>query len=122
MRLYKGGIGQASWALHRLTGIGVLLFLFTHIADTALVKAGPEWYNKIIAIYRIPLFGISEIFLFAAVLFHALNGLRIVIIDFWPESTVYHKLLFKGMMGIFLAVFLPVGWIMLGHALHGGAH
>ena len=48
--LYRGGVGQWSWVLHRLTGIGVLLFLFFHILDTALILVGPELYNRIIAI------------------------------------------------------------------------
>ena len=113
MSLYRGGVGQWSWMLHRVTGVGVLLFLFTHILDTALVVLGPDLYNKVIAIYRLPLFGLSEIGLFAAVLYHSLNGVRICVIDFWPASTRYHKQMFYAVMVIFLAVFLPVGWIML---------
>ncbi len=118
--LYRGGVGQWSWALHRLTGIGVLLFLFFHILDTALILVGPNLYNRIIAIYRLPLFGLSEIALFGAVLYHALNGIRIIVIDFWPASTRYHKQMFYAVAGLFLLVFLPVGWIMLGHVFHGG--
>ena len=119
MTVYKGGIGQWAWILHRITGVAVLLFLFTHILDTALVMAGPVWYNKIIMIYRMPVFGIMEIGLFAAVLYHAINGVRIVIIDFWPASTVYHKQMFIVEAVLFFLVFLPVAWIMLGHAVRG---
>ena len=119
MSVYRGGVGQWSWLFHRLTGIGVLLFLFIHILDTALVIVGREMYNRIIQIYRLPLFGLGEIALFAAVLYHSLNGIRIIVIDFWPASTRYHKQLFYGVVALFLAVFLPVAWIMLGHVLHG---
>lgn len=118
---YRGGIGQWAWILHRVTGVGVLLFLLTHILDTALILLGPEWYNKIIAIYRHPVFGLMEIGLFAAVLYHALNGVRIILVDFWVESTLYHKQMFFIEMALFLAIFLPVAWIMLGHILRGGA-
>ena len=120
MTIYKGGIGQWSWALHRLTGVGVLIFLIFHILDTALIMVGPELYNKIIAVYRMPLFGLSEIGLFAAVLFHALNGVRIIVIDFWPASTRWHKQMFGAVVALFFLIFIPVGWIMLGHVLHGG--
>jgi len=120
MSMYRGGVGQWSWMLHRVTGIGVLLFLFTHILDTALVALGPELYNKVIALYRLPLFGLGEIGLFAAVLYHSLNGIRICVIDFWPASTRWHKQMFYAVMFLFLLVFIPVGWIMLDHALHGG--
>ncbi len=119
MTIYRGGIGQWSWALHRLTGIGVLLFLFIHILDTALLLLGRDWYNKMIAIYRMPLFGLMEIGLFAAVLYHALNGIRIVIIDFWPASTVHYKKMFLAEVVVFFLVFLPVSWIMLGHVMQG---
>ena len=121
MTLYRGGIGQWSWILHRLTGVGVLLFLFFHILDTALILLGPELYNKIIQVYRMPLFGLSEILLFGAVLYHSLNGIRIIVIDFWPASTRYHKTMFLIVLVVFVAVFLPVAGIMLGHIL-AGAH
>lgn len=109
-----------SWALHRLTGVGVMLFLIIHILDTALILLGPEWYNRIIQLYRLPVFGLMEIGLFAAVLYHAVNGVRIIVIDFWPASTVYYKTMFWIQMVIFLAVFIPVTVIMLGHVMHGG--
>ena len=117
MNPYRGGIGQWSWVLHRVTGVAVLLFLFFHILDTALILAGPVWYNRIILVYRHPLFGLMEIGLFAAVLYHSVNGVRITLVDFYPESTVYYKQMFAVQMVLFALVFLPVGWIMLGHIL-----
>ncbi len=117
MTIYRGGIGQWAWVLHRITGVGVLLFLFTHILDTALILLGPGLYNRVIGIYRLPLFGIAEIFLFAAVLYHALNGIRIIVIDFWPASAQYQKQLFAAVMGVFTLVFVPVAFIMVGHIL-----
>lgn len=122
MTIYRGGIGQWSWVAHRVTGVAVLLFLFTHILDTALIMVGPVWYNKIIAIYRLPFFGLLEILLFAAVLYHALNGVRIILVDFWIPSIARHKQMFAIQMVLFTLIFLPVAWIMLGPVLHGGAH
>ena len=92
---YRGGEGQWSWMLHRVTGVGVLLFLLAHILDTALIALGPEHYNAIIAIYRLPFFRVGEVGLAAAVLYHALNGIRIIIIDFWPGTTVIQKQMFR---------------------------
>ena len=121
MTTYRGGVGQWSWALHRATGVAVLAFLFTHILDTALILLGPEWYNRVIQVYRHPFFGLMEIGLFAAVLYHALNGIRITVVDFYPESTVYYKPMFTVQMVVFAAVFLPAAWIMWGHILAGGS-
>ena len=116
MSVYRGGVGQWSWALHRLTGVGVLIFLCLHILDTALIALGPEHYNQIIAIYRLPIFRVMEVGLFACVLFHALNGVRIILIDCWVDLTRIHATLFKIQMVCFVVIMVPVAWIMI-HAL-----
>ncbi|MDQ7025630.1 MAG: succinate dehydrogenase, cytochrome b556 subunit [Anaerolineae bacterium] len=82
---YRGAIGQWSWVLHRLTGLGVVLFLFLHVIDTAWAVFAPESYVEAIATYQSPLFTIGEFFLVACVVYHALNGLRIVMMDFRPD-------------------------------------
>lgn len=113
MSVYRGGIGQWSWALHRLTGIGVLIFLCLHILDTALIVLGPEHYNSIIQLYRRPLFRVMEVGLFASVLYHALNGLRIILIDVWVDLTRFHRALFYVVIALFVLAMIPVAWIML---------
>jgi len=113
--MYKGGSGQWAYIMHRVTGVGVFLFLLIHIVDTALLGWGPDIYNKAMDIYRHPLFKLGEIGLFAAVLFHAVNGVRIVTFDFWVGAMRFHKQMFWIGMVIFLIVFIPVSWIMLQH-------
>lgn len=110
---YKGGTGQWAWVLHRVTGVGVLLFLFAHIIDTVLVAWGPEVYDKVIGIYKQPAFRFLEVGLLAAVLYHALNGVRIIIIDFWEDTMAYERQLFYAVTALFMAIFLPSAWIML---------
>ena len=112
MSVYRGGIGQWSWIAHRITGVGVLIFLILHILDTALVMLGPEHYNQIIALYRHPVFRVSEIGLFACVLYHALNGVRILLIDFWPSLTRIHRQLFLVEMILFVTAMIPVTYLM----------
>lgn len=110
---YRGGEGHWSYLLHRVTGVGVLVFLLAHIVDTAVIGWGPEPFNKVMALYRHPVFRVSEVGLFAAVLFHALNGLRIVIIDFWPGATKHHKKLFWIEAVSFAVIMVPVAVLML---------
>lgn len=110
---YRGGIGQWSWALHRVTGVGVLVFLLLHILDTSLIILGPEHYNTIIALYRVPIFRVMEVGLFAAVLFHALNGVRIILVDFWPDLTRVHRQLFYAELVLFVVAMIPVAYLML---------
>ena len=90
-----------SWLLHRVTGVGVLIFLLIHILDTAFLMLGPELYNRVMALYRHPLFLVGEVVLVAMVLYHALNGVRIIIVDFWPESTVLQREMFYTVMVLF---------------------
>ena len=113
--MYRGGEGQFAWALHRLTGLGVLLFLVLHILDTFFIVFGPALYNKVIELYRQPLFRVGEIGLAGAVLFHALNGMRITLMDFFPALLDRQKQLFYAVMAIFALVFVPAAWAMLKH-------
>ncbi len=110
---YKGGAGQWAWILHRLTGVGVLVFLLVHIVDTAFLGWGPELYNKAMAFYRMPVFRVGEVFLAGSVLFHALNGVRIIIIDFWPEATVSHRRWVYAVGIAFAVLFVPAAIVML---------
>jgi succinate dehydrogenase / fumarate reductase cytochrome b subunit len=110
--VYKGGQGQWSWALHRITGIAVLFFLFVHIADTALVGFGPRLYNKVVHAYHNPVIRLLEIGLAAAVLFHALNGVRIILIDFFPKLADYHKQLFNAVVGLYIVLLVPAVYFM----------
>ena len=111
--MYRGGAGQWAWVLHRFTGLGVLLFLFLHILDTALVLVGPETYDKVVKIYALPVFRVGEVGLAAAVLYHALNGIRITVLDFWPELSAWQRELFYGVIALFVALFLPSAYLML---------
>ncbi len=110
---YRGTpTGWGSWLAHRVTGVGILLFLFAHIVDTALVGWGPDAYNRVVAVYHHPIVQIMELGLVGAVIYHALNGLRVMVIDFWPKSTQYHRQLFWGTMLLFGASMVPITWIM----------
>lgn len=104
---YRGYEGHWAWILHRVTGLGVLLFLALHIVDIFLLSLGPQIFNSLLVIYRAPVARIFDAFLLFGVLFHALNGLRIVIIDFWPGATRAHKTLFWIEFFIFLIIFVP---------------
>lgn len=82
---YRGKEGQISFWLHRLTGLGTLLFLVIHILDTSTVYFAPALYEHAIGLYQSTPFMIGEIFLVFAVLFHGANGLRIALFDLFPH-------------------------------------
>ncbi len=104
---YRGYEGHWAWILHRVTGLGVLLFLALHIVDIFLLSLGPQIFNSLLVLYRSPVARVFDVFLLFGLLFHALNGLRIVVIDFWPGATRAHKTLFWVECLIFLVIFVP---------------
>ncbi|MCS4276822.1 succinate dehydrogenase / fumarate reductase cytochrome b subunit [Mycetocola sp. BIGb0189] len=83
-----------SWVFHRITGVAIFFFLLVHVLDTALVRVSPEAYDAVIGTYQTPIMGIGEVGLVAAIVFHAFNGLRIILVDFWSKGTRYQKLMF----------------------------
>lgn len=92
--LYRGKVGMWSWVLHRITGVAIFFFLLVHVLDTALVRVSPEAYNVVIESYKTPLIGLAELGLVGAILFHGLNGLRIIAIDFWSKGTRFQSIMF----------------------------
>ncbi len=113
---YRGGVGQWSWAAHRITGVFVLAFLFGHIVDTFAVGFGPELYDETISLYQQWWFKPFELALIGAVLYHALNGLRIIIFDFWPSTVLKQKQFAYVELVLFVVGFTPAAVIMLKSA------
>jgi succinate dehydrogenase cytochrome b subunit len=113
---YRGGIGQWSWAAHRITGVLVVAFLFGHIVDTFALGFGPELYDETISLYKQWWFKPFEVALIAATLFHALNGMRIILFDFWPGLALRQKQFALVEFVLFAAGFLPAAFFMLRSA------
>ncbi|UCG76189.1 MAG: succinate dehydrogenase, cytochrome b556 subunit [Gemmatimonadota bacterium] len=110
---YRGGTGYLLWALHRATGVGVLLFLALHIVDIFLLGFGPELFNELLFLYKAPWARVGEVFLLFGVTFHALNGLRIIVQDFSPRLWAHQRRLVVLEIVVFVIIFLPAAWIMI---------
>jgi succinate dehydrogenase / fumarate reductase, cytochrome b subunit len=83
---YRGKEGQPYFLLHRITGLGMVLFLTFHILDTATVYFAPSLYPKAIDLYRTTLFGIGEIVLMFCVFYHGVNGLKLAYFDLFSPK------------------------------------
>ncbi|OJX97868.1 MAG: succinate dehydrogenase, cytochrome b556 subunit [Micrococcales bacterium 73-15] len=95
-----------SWVLQRVTGMLLFLFLLVHVLDTALVRVSPEVYNEVIGTYKTPIMGIGELGLVAAILFHAFNGVRIILVDFLAKGPRYQRVMFWIVIGVAVVLFL----------------
>ena len=114
--MYKGGIGQWSWVAHRVTGVGIIAFLFGHIVDTFAIGFGPELYNETVSLYKQWWFTPAEVVLIGAVIYHALNGLRIILFDFYPGLALKQKTFAYAELVLFVAAFVPAAIFMLVNA------
>jgi succinate dehydrogenase / fumarate reductase, cytochrome b subunit len=105
--LYRGDPGMWSWVLHRITGVATFFFLFVHVLDTALVRVNPDTYDAVIDTYKNPLVGLMEIGLVGVVLYHALNGVRVMLVDFWSKGPKYQRVMLWTILAIWFLVMIP---------------
>jgi len=104
--LYRGNEGMWSWVLHRITGVAIFFFLLVHVLDTALIRVSPEAYNAVIGTYKTPIMGLGEVALVGAIVFHAFNGLRIILVDYWSKGTRYQRAMFWIVIALWVVVML----------------
>ncbi|WP_127783893.1 succinate dehydrogenase, cytochrome b556 subunit [Rhodococcus sp. X156] len=122
--LYKGDPGMWSWVAHRITGVATFFFLFVHVLDTALVRVSPHDYDVIIETYKNPVVNLMEVGLVGAVLYHALNGVRIVLVDFWEKGPKFQRLMLWIILAVWIVVMIPGTYFMMERTvrdLFGGA-
>jgi succinate dehydrogenase / fumarate reductase cytochrome b subunit len=110
---YRGDLGMWSWVAHRITGVLTFFFLFAHVLDTALVRVSPNAYDKVISLYKNPLVNVMELGLVGAILYHALNGLRVMLVDFWAGGARYQRLMLWVIVAVWIVVMVPSAYFML---------
>lgn len=86
---YKGGGPMLAWVLHRITGLGMIVFVALHVIASFLTQQlGSDLGIFINTIYQSLVF---QLFVIFGVLFHGVNGLRIIALDIWPKLIRYQK-------------------------------
>jgi succinate dehydrogenase / fumarate reductase, cytochrome b subunit len=110
---YRGREGMWTWILHRMTGLGILLFLIIHVVETATVIYYPDIYDAFLASYKTALFRVAELFIIFAVLYHAVNGLRIIIQDFWPLMMQLQRQMTWAVAITTILAMIPITWLLL---------
>lgn len=79
---YKGQGPMLTYILHRIAGTGLFIFFITYI----LALAGVSFIH---VLYQNWLFQVIVLF---CAMFHAINGMRLTILDIWPRLQQYqHK-------------------------------
>ena len=108
---YEKAPGAWSWGLHRITGLGLMFYLYLHIFALTALQKGPEAFNAEMVLFKSPIFMFLEWALFGLVLFHSFNGFRIVLIDL-ADGAKYHKKLLYWLTAISIALFIGMGYVI----------
>jgi succinate dehydrogenase / fumarate reductase, cytochrome b subunit len=118
--MYRGREGQWAFLLHRVSGVAVALFLLLHVLDISLVMWGPEGpFDAFLAFYHNWPFRIGLIMVIAAVVYHGLNGLRIILMDFTTWGVRYQRVLWYSVLGLTTIIGVPVLWKIVPEILAG---
>ena len=114
---YRGKQGMLNWLLHRVTGLGIVLFVGTHVVVSFF---GQQFGNDIaFAINGVYESWPFQIFVYFSVLFHAFNGSRLALMDLFPSLIRFQKELVWLQWIVFVPVYaFPVA-IMVSNALSG---
>ena len=78
----RWGLERYLYTLHRITGLGLLAYFLAHVVVTSSRALGPEEWAAAMAAVAGPVFRIAEFLVFAAFTFHAVNGVRLVLVGF----------------------------------------
>jgi succinate dehydrogenase / fumarate reductase cytochrome b subunit len=111
---YRWHTGYVAWLLNRITGVLVILYLTAHVWVVHHLSHGPQAYGKVMKVLANPFFTLLEIGLIGVVLYHALNGVRVILVDF-GRSAWTQKRTFWVVMGIGLALFVICAWPLVGN-------
>jgi succinate dehydrogenase / fumarate reductase, cytochrome b subunit len=87
------------------------------VLDTALVRVSPNSYDRVIDTYKNPFVNLLELGLVGAVLYHGLNGIRVMLVDFWAKGAKYQKQMLWTVVTIWVVVMVPGAYFMLEHSV-----
>jgi len=110
---YKGGGPMLTFILHRIGGVGMALFVTVHILASFLGGKGGVFVNTIYENW------IFQIFIFFCALFHAINGLRITIVDLFPKLLVHQREAIWVEWAVFIPLFAIAVFVIMSTALGG---
>jgi succinate dehydrogenase / fumarate reductase cytochrome b subunit len=108
--------GSVAWALHRITGVALAVYLLPHFISINSARGGREAFDAALGWYTGPLIAASEFVLVLAVAFHMFNGIRIIAVDFFDLSH-RQKVLFWLVMAGCAAVLLGASLVFVPRML-----
>ena len=110
---YRGREPMLTFVLHRIGGLGIVIFVGTHILSSFIGgpvgRAGNAVYEN----------WVFQIFVFFCAMFHAINGLRITILDLWPPLIEHQREAIWIEFAVFIPLYLIAAYVIIHTALGG---
>ena len=114
---YKGGGPMLAWALHRISGLGIVIFVALHVIASFLTQEmGSDLGISINIIYESIYF---QLFIVFCAIFHGVNGFRIIVLDIWPRLIRYQKEATWLEWFVILPLYILTAFIMIRRFLAG---
>lgn len=101
--------GMLAHLIQRVTGLLLLFYLFLHVRTVYALSDGPAAFDRAVGQFRDPFFKLLEIALLGAVILHALNGVRITVLDLGIAQHRQRRLFWVWCVGLGAVIFLAVG-------------
>ena len=115
--IYKGDVGQYAWIFHRASGVGLFFFLLIHVIDIMLVGLGSDVYDHTVGFYANWFIIPMEVILVAAVIYHTLNGIRVMAVNFTSSGPVKEAKAFWWVLIATVILTIPSAIVILIHEL-----
>lgn len=74
------GLGHFAFSLNRFTGLGLVFYLYLHLAILSLLLRGESAWGSFLRVATQPSFLLLDVLLIFGLLAHGLNGLRLALI------------------------------------------
>jgi succinate dehydrogenase / fumarate reductase cytochrome b subunit len=107
----KRRVGSWAFALNRLTGLGLVIYLFVHLGVLSLLLQGEDGWNQFITVARNPLFLLLDVVLILGLLYHALNGIRVALVGM-GIGTNSQRTFFWILAGIAIVLFFVAAYLV----------
>ena len=111
---YQGGVGMLAWLLHRVSGLALSFYLLLHIWDLRAAQRGAQAFDEAMATFQSPFWKVMDLLLLAAVLFHTLNGIRLLLFDA-GQGLRYQRQLSWLAFGLTIAIFIFSAVMVFSH-------
>ena len=110
-------VGRWAYVAHRISGLSIFAFLILHLADVALIAVSPELYDEVHLLYGTAPLRVFEVALLAGILFHALNGMRLLVLDLVDVTGRTAERLLWLVLGVTALLVIPAAGVILGPVL-----